>query len=115
MENMLSEACGLLCRLGVTSNYTGYSHTAYALKLCAERPERLLLVTKWLYPEVAKEYGTSWKAVERNIRTVSDVIWLKNRPLLEELAQRQLKQKPRNAQLLAILTASLNTRHSSGH
>ena len=105
----------LLYQLGVTANYTGFFHVAYAVALCEEQPDRLLLVTKWLYPEIAKQYGTNWKAVERNIRTVSDVIWLKNRPLLEELAQRQLKQKPRNAQLLAILTASLNTRHSSGH
>ena len=37
---------------------------------CAEEPERLLLVTKWLYPDVAKQYGTNWKAVERDIRTV---------------------------------------------
>ena len=70
-------------------------------------PERLLLVTKWLYPDVAKQYGTNWKAVERNIRTVGRVIWNSNRPLLEDLARRELSQKPCTAQLLAILHASL--------
>lgn len=44
----------LLYRLGVTANYTGFFHTAYAVSLCIGRPDRLLLVTKWLYPEVAK-------------------------------------------------------------
>ena len=47
----------------------------YAVKLCCERPERLLMVTKWVYPEVAKHYQTNGRAVERNIRTVGKVLW----------------------------------------
>lgn len=106
---MPAKAYDLLHRLGVTPNYTGFFHVAYAVLLCAQQPDRLLLVTKWLYPEVAKRYGTNWKAVERNIRTVSAVIWRENRPLLEELACRHLEQKPPNAQLLSILVSSLDT------
>ena len=98
----------LLYQLGVTANYTGFFHVDYAVALCEEQPDRLLLVTKWLYPEIAKQYGTNWKAVERNIRTVGDIIWRENHVLLEELAHRRLEQKPRNAQLLAILAASLD-------
>lgn len=101
----MTEIYDLLYRLGVTANYTGFFHTAYAVALCAEQPERLLLVTKWLYPEVAKQYTTSWKAVERNIRMVGGIIWRENRPLLEKLAHRRLERKPRNAQLLAILAS----------
>lgn len=99
----------LLYRLGMRGNCTGFFHTAYAVALCAEQPDRLLLVTKWLYPEVARQYSTNWKAVERNIRTASSVIWRENRALLEELAQGPLAQKPRPARLLAILSSSLNT------
>ncbi len=66
-----------------------------------------MLVTKWLYPEVAKQYGTNWRAMERSIRTVNSIIWRENRPLLEELACRSLKQRPRSAQLLSMLAASL--------
>lgn len=97
----------LLHQLGVTANYTGFYHTAYALKLCTEQSSNLLLVTKCLYPEVAKEYGTNWRAVERNIRTVCNIIWRENRPLLEQLAYRPLAKKPSAAQLLAILSESL--------
>lgn len=75
--------------------------------ICVELPDRLLLVTKLLYPEVAKQYHTNWKAVERNIRSVNNIIWQENRPLLEELAHRHLEQRPRNTQLLAILTAAI--------
>lgn len=97
----------LLYRLGVTANYTGFFHMACAVSLCLEQPKRLLLVTKWLYPEVAKHYGTNWKAVERNIRSMNEIAWQENRPLLEKLAHRQLTQKPRNAQMLAILVSAL--------
>ncbi len=82
----------LLYHLGVTANYTGFFHTAYAVSLCAKQPDRLLMVTKWLYPAVAKQYRTNWKAVERNIRTVGGIIWRENRPLLEHLARRPLTQ-----------------------
>lgn len=102
------EVYDLLYQLGVTANYTGFFHTAYAVSLCMEQPDRLLLVTKWLYPEVAKQYKTNWKAVERNIRTVSCIIWREGQPLLEELAHRHLERKPRNAQMLAILASSLD-------
>lgn len=105
----MTDIYDLLYRLGATANYTGFFHTAYAISLCVEQLDRLLLVTKWLYPEVAKQYRTNWKAVERNIRTVSCIIWREGRPLLEELAHRHLEQKPRNAQMLAILVSSLDT------
>ena len=109
MGNTFFEIYELLYQLGVTQNYIGFYYVAYAVMLCADQPDWLLLVTKTLYPEVAKYYRTNWKAVERNIRTVSDVIWRENRFLLEELAHRSLRQKPQNAQLLSILAATINT------
>ena len=107
MNDKYSDIYDLLYRLGMAANYRGFFHTAYAVSLCAEQPDRLLLVTKWLYPEVARQYQTNWKTVERNIRTAGNVIWRENRPLLEQLARRPLQEKPRNTQLLAILAASL--------
>ena len=107
-ERRQAEIYDLLYRLGVSANYTGFFYTAYAVALCAQQSDRLLLVTKWLYPEVAKQYGTKWQTVERNIRTVGNIIWRENRSLLECLAHRPLAQKPCNAQILAILSASLN-------
>ena len=97
----------MLRRLGVTANYTGFFHAAWAVRLCVERPERLLLVTKEVYPEVARRYRTNWKAVERNLRTVGDVAWRQSRARLERLAGRELPRRPRPAQLLAILAYSL--------
>ena len=108
-EDLQRNTNHLLHRLGLTANYRGYFYVSYGIMLCAKEQERLLLVTKRLYPEVAKRYGTNWKAVERNIRTVICIIWQEGRPLLEELAHRHLEEKPRTAQMLAILVSSLDT------
>lgn len=101
------EIYDLLHRLGVTVNYAGFQYIACAVQLCMEQPERLQLVTKWVYPDVGKRYGISWKAVERGIRTAGNIIWKQNRPLLEQLAERRLPRKPCAAQLLAMLTYAL--------
>lgn len=112
MSTKITAVNDILCRLGVTENYIGFFQTSSAVLLCIEQPERLSLVTKWVYPEVAKQYRTTWTAVERNIRMVGGIIWRKNRPLLERLAHTRLEQKPRNAQLLAILAASFDNASS---
>ena len=93
----------VLYRLGITANYIGFFYVSYAVWLGSRQPDRLLLVTKWLYPEVAKHYDTNWKTVERNIRTVVDAAWRNNPWLLAELAGYPLYEKPRPAQFLAIL------------
>ena len=95
----------LLRRLGITANYTGFSYIAYALRLTTEKPERLLFVTKWLYPDIAARFGTTASCVERNIRTAVTVCWSRNRGLLEALAQHPLPKRPKAAQFLAILTS----------
>ena len=107
MDEISVEAQKLLYRLGLTANYRGFFYISYAIALCIEKEERLLFVTKWVYPEVAKKYGTNWKAVERGIRTGSGVMWSENRPLLEKITGRPLDGQLKAAQLLAILTTEV--------
>lgn len=59
-----SAICDLLYQLGISANYKGFLHTAYAVSLCVEQQDRLLLVTKWLYPDVARKYGTNCEIFE---------------------------------------------------
>ena len=99
----------LLYRLGITPNYAGYYQTIYAIKLCQEQQDRLLLISKWLYPDVAKRYETSVGAVERNIRTVSNVAWKRNREFLEILAKINLDRPPCNAYFLTILLKNITS------
>ena len=103
----ISQVYDLLYRLGITANYMGFFHTARAVYLSAQQPEKLLFVTKWLYPEVAKCYQISWLCVERNIRTASGLAWTQNRTMLEQLSHQALPVKPSASRFIAILTAYL--------
>lgn len=93
----------ILKRMGITPNYIGFHQTLSAVSLVQSQPDYLFSVTKNLYPAVAKEYGTSWKAVERNIRFVISISWTRNPSLLQELAGYPLTEKPKAAQFISIL------------
>lgn len=93
----------LLYAVGLSANYVGFRQLAAALEIAAQSPESLCMVTKWLYPETAKRCGTSWNAVERNIRQMLRIVWNDSRRELERLAGRPFSAKPTPAQFLAIL------------
>lgn len=98
----------LLAQLGVTSNYRGSRYTAYAVCLALENADRLLYVTKWLYPDVARHFNTTVSCVERNIRTAAAMAWERNPELLRRLAGFPIAERPTASQLIAILTAHLS-------
>lgn len=106
-DSLTVEIYDLLYQLGISAGSIAFFHTAYAVRLAVEQPQMLLLVTKWLYPEVARHYRTNWKAVERNIRRVVAAAWKNDPALLCSLARRPLSIKPVPAQFLSILAAHL--------
>lgn len=58
----------VLVELGVPSHVKGYSRLICAIRIAVEDPTVITLITKWLYPEVAKEFGDTPARVERAIR-----------------------------------------------
>lgn len=93
-----------LSKLGITANYSGFFYTAYTVILALEDPERLQLVTKWLYPDTARRYKTSIDSVEKSIRTVSSLAWRRNPELLMKMAGYRLEKKPSCSEFLAIIS-----------
>ena len=109
VEKETAEIYNTLLRLGITAKYRGFFYASYAISIAAKQPERLLMVTKWLYPDVAKRFDTTWICVERNIRTVADVAWKTNRPYLEEMAHIPLTKKPTSTEFLGILVSYISS------
>ncbi len=103
-HKLLRRIKGLLKRLGLTPNYTGHYQTAYAVYMAIQDPQVLCLITKCLYPEVAKYCGVTDSAVERNIRTGAGIIWKYHAAELQALTETPLTECPKNAQFLSILT-----------
>ena len=93
----------VLVHLGVTANYRGFQQCAYAVCLCVQNPDRLSMVTKWLYPDVAKRYHTTAGAVDRNIRSVVARAWKQNPAFLRELAGCPVPKMPTASQFFTIL------------
>lgn len=104
-ETLTTDIYSLLYQLGASATSTSFFQTAYAVRLAVEQPQTLLLVTKWLYPEVARHYHTNWKAVERNIRRLIAAVWASNPGLLREIARKPLPHTPTVTQFLSILAA----------
>lgn len=109
----LTQIYDLLYSLGITANYSGFFYTSYAVYLAAQQPERLLLVTKWLYPEVAEHYHKAWKNVERGIRTVTSLAWKEHRERLEALVRCPLLQRPSASKFIAILVQSITSNRTA--
>ena len=108
-DNENLEIHNLLYRLGITPNYTGFYYVSLAVSFAVRQPDRLLLITKRLYPEIARFYKTKPSCVERNIRTAAILAWTCNRPLLEEIAKHPLPTRPASSLFLAILSAHLSS------
>jgi two-component system response regulator (stage 0 sporulation protein A) len=68
----------LLRELGAPCHLTGYDKVVYAIKLVILNPDYLDKITHRLYPEVAKTYNTTASRVERAIRHLVEVAWLRH-------------------------------------
>ena len=97
----------LLLTVGFPQHVYGYNYIMYSLELIMENPEILHHITKELYPEVAKRFGSTPARVERAIRTAIQITWLYgNLPMINTIfgnTIRSDKGVPTNTQLLAGL------------
>ena len=71
---------GAIRKLGGNERTVGYYYAAYGIQLALEQPQRMVLVTKWLQPDIAKKYETTSAAVERGIRLLIHHMWKAQTP-----------------------------------
>lgn len=101
--------CDLLRKFNVTSKYRGYFHVIEATMMYVENPDRYLMITKEVYPAVAKKLKDNSQCVERNIRSVIDRCWKNNQVLLQLIANYPLPERPSNSEFLDILAYYVST------
>lgn len=117
MKNTRKNVERLIRHLGVTTKYKGlrYLSDAIAMTIDAERSGDRVMVTKDIYPVVARKHKTTIFAVEQNIRTVSRVIWERNPKRLVRMAGYSLFDRPTNSELIDILAFYLMEREEEAH
>ncbi len=100
--------------IGVPAHIKGYQYLREAIILTINDMEIINAVTKVLYPQVAKKYGTTPSRVERAIRHAIEVAW--DRGDLETLQKffgytvSNIKGKPTNSEFIAMIADCLSLR-----
>ena len=110
-EQLKNRITAMMHEIGVPAHIKGYQYVREAILLAVEDMDVINAVTKVLYPEVAKRFGTTPSRVERAIRHAIEVAW--DRGDLETL-QRYFgytvslsKGKPTNSEFIAMLSDRL--------
>ena len=91
-------------KLGITPDYSGYKQCLRSVELAVEDEDRLLNVSKRLYPEVAESLDCKTARIERNIRTIIFHAWKIAPRYLNEIARFPLDVPPSVTEFLSILT-----------
>ena len=106
-EILNNQVTAMMHEIGVPAHIKGYQYVREAIVIAVQDMEVINAVTKVLYPEVAKRYGTTPSRVERAIRHAIEVAW--DRGDLETLQSyfgytvSLSKGKPTNSEFIAML------------
>ena len=105
LENLVTS---IIHEVGVPAHIKGYQYVREAIMIAVEDMDVINSVTKVLYPEVAKRFGTTPSRVERAIRHAIEVAW--DRGDLETLQHffgytvSNSKGKPTNSEFIAMIS-----------
>jgi len=110
-QSLESTVTAIIHEIGVPAHIKGYQYLREAIMIAVEDMEVINAVTKILYPEVAKRFGTTASRVERAIRHAIEVAW--DRGDLETLQKyfgytvSNSKGKPTNSEFIAMIADRL--------
>ena len=109
--NLEAVVTDIIHEIGVPAHIKGYQYLREAIILTINDMEMINAVTKVLYPEVAKKFGTTPSRVERAIRHAIEVAW--DRGDIEVLQKffgytvSNIKGMPTNSEFIAMIADSL--------
>ena len=101
----------ILPEIGVPAHIKGYQYLREAIIIAVNDMDVINAITKVLYPEVAKNFGTTPSRVERAIRHAIEVAW--DRGDLDTLQRffgytvSNTKGKPTNSEFIALIADKL--------
>ena len=108
IESMVT---GIIHEIGVPAHIKGYQYLREAIIIAVNDMDVINAITKVLYPQVAKTFGTTPSRVERAIRHAIEVAW--DRGDLDTLQSffgytvSNTKGKPTNSEFIALIADKL--------
>ena len=109
--NIESMVTGIIHEIGVPAHIKGYQYLREAIVIAVNDMDVINAITKVLYPQVAKTFGTTPSRVERAIRHAIEVAW--DRGDLDTLQRffgytvSNTKGKPTNSEFIALIADKL--------
>lgn len=98
----------LLRGLGVTGRLVGFRYTVYMAEQVLEEPDKILLITKRLYPDTGRHFGVSPGSVERAVRNLIHFCWeWTDHAFLEHIAGVTLERAPTNSAFIDMVAGYL--------
>ncbi|MUV39690.1 Stage 0 sporulation protein [Lentibacillus sp. JNUCC-1] len=105
----------IIHEIGVPAHIKGYMYLREAITMVYNDIELLGSITKVLYPDIAKKYGTTASRVERAIRHAIEVAWSRgNIDSISSLFGYTVsvsKAKPTNSEFIAMVADRLRLEH----
>ena len=109
--NIESLVTSIIHEIGVPAHIKGYQYLREAIIIAVNDMDVINAITKVLYPQVAKNFGTTPSRVERAIRHAIEVAW--DRGDLDTLQRffgytvSNTKGKPTNSEFIALIADKL--------
>ena len=108
MDKQISK---IFVSIGIPPHIKGYQYLRTAIKMCTKDTTIISAITKRLYPDVAKEYGTTSSKVERAIRHAIEVCWNRGKiDTINNIFGSQVftkNDRPTNGEFIALLADKL--------
>lgn len=106
-----SRVTSMLHNMGVPANLKGYYYLRSAIIRSVNDRSNLEMITKKLYPEIAKEYSSTSSRIERSMRHAIEVAWQRGDPdILYKYfgyTVSAYKSKPSNSEFIAMLADNI--------
>jgi len=116
-NDLQAQITRILHRIGIPANIKGYSFLRFAIITVTKDPEAIDLVTKILYPTVAKEFQTTATRVERAMRHAIEVAWergnIEEQQTLFGYSVQNNRGKPTNSEFIALVADNLRLQNLS--
>lgn len=109
--NIETMVTNIIHEIGVPAHIKGYQYLREAIMIAVDDMDVINAITKVLYPQVAKTFGTTPSRVERAIRHAIEVAW--DRGDLDTLQRffgytvSNTKGKPTNSEFIALIADKL--------
>ncbi len=117
-QTLEANVTAIIHEIGVPAHIKGYQYLREAIIMTVEDMDVINAVTKVLYPEVARKFGTTASRVERAIRHAIEVAW--DRGDLDTLQKyfgftvSNAKGKPTNSEFIAMIADRLQLQRRQG-